>query len=137
MFHYRKTYKRYKSFPKADDCTFCEDDMAAKAVHVTEHAYVIPNRVSYDLWEFHAVTQHLMIVPKRHVHSFAELGPEARLDIMDLMAAYELEGFNVYARAVGSTVRSVQHQHTHLIKTDTRHPRGGLVLRQPYWVVKF
>lgn len=137
MYHYRKTHKIYKSFPKPSGCSFCEDDLAAKAVKITEHAYVIPNRVSYDLWEMREVTEHLMIVPKQHIHGFGELSDAAKVDIMNLMAEYEVQGYNVYARGVDNGQRSVDHQHTHLLRTKPTPVRGSLVIKRPYVVVKF
>lgn len=136
MFHYRKTHKRYKSFPRPADCSFCDTDLAPRAVRTTEHAYIIPNRVPYDLWEMREVTDHLMIVPRLHAESLAVLSQEAKLDIMLLLAEYEQKGYNIYARATTSTVRSVPHQHTHLIRTGHKRARATLAVAKPYMLIK-
>ena len=39
-------------------------------------AIIKANRVFYDVWELHDVTDHLLVVPKRHVHSLSELDEE-------------------------------------------------------------
>lgn len=137
MFHYRKNLKRYRSYPKPKVCAFCETDLDGQKVHESKHAYVIPNRVFYDLWELRAVTDHLLVVPKRHVRSLHELTKAERADIMDVLCEYEAKNYNVYARAVDSKQRSVGHQHTHLIKTHDKQARGSLSIQKPYVFIKF
>ncbi len=78
-----------------------------------------------------------MVVPKQHVTKLIELPKEARLDIMNLFAEYEAEGYNLYARDIGNIQRSQHHQHTHLIRTEQKRARGSLVLLKPYLFVKF
>jgi diadenosine tetraphosphate (Ap4A) HIT family hydrolase len=138
-YHYRSTRKRYKSFPKPEQCDFCHDSVTLqKAVLTTKHAYVVPNRVFYDIWELHDVTDHLLVVPKRHVHSLSELTPAERQDIMDILADYEGREYNVYARATASVNRSVFHQHTHLIKiNNATSPRATFFIRKPWLLIKF
>ncbi len=137
VYHYRKNYKKYRSFPRAEVCSLCEDDLAGRSILTTEHAFVLPNRVAYDLWELRNVTEHLMLVPRKHVTKLAELNETARLDIMQILADYEARGYNIYARGVGNTQRSEHHQHTHLIKTEQKKARGSLALQKPYLFVKF
>ena len=92
----------------------------------------------YDIWEFRNVTDHLMIIPRRHVGSLAELTATESKDIMNLFGEYEAMGYNVYARATDSVQRTVPlHQHTHLIKTTKRKARGGFYLEKPYFVRTF
>jgi diadenosine tetraphosphate (Ap4A) HIT family hydrolase len=132
-YHYRKTRKKYASFPPATDCQFCDPHKHAAAIHQeTPHAYVIANRTFYDQWELRKVTDHRMIIPKRHVHTLSELSAEERVDIIDIIADYESRGYEVYARAPTSTTRSVQHQHTHLIKAEPKTARGLFFLHKPY-----
>ncbi len=137
MFHYRKNLKIYQSYPKPEVCTFCEDDMDDRKVEVTKYAYVVPNRIFYDLWELRAVSDHLLIIPKRHVRSMNDLTTRERKDIMDLICKYEAKNYNVYARAINSKQRSVNHQHTHLIKTHEKRARGSFNIQKPYIFIKF
>ncbi len=137
MYFYRKNYKKYLSFPPGKFCSLCEDDLSGRSIKITNHAYVLPNRMAYDSWELRNVTEHLMIVPKQHVTKLIELPKEARLDIMNLYAEYEAEGYNLYARDIGNIQRSQHHQHTHLIRTEQKRARGSLVLLKPYFFIKF
>ncbi|MBC7707806.1 HIT domain-containing protein [Polaromonas sp.] len=132
MFHYQKTKKRLSSFPKPTGCPFCENLRLEKITEETEFHLVVPNRVKYDVWELRRVIDHLLVVPKRHVLSLAELTKAEKLDHMNIVSKYESKGYNVYARGVGSGQRSVAHQHTHLIKTVTKQARGSLTIRKPY-----
>lgn len=137
MFHYRKNLKTYRGYPKPAVCAFCEDNMKERKTAETKYAYVVPNRTFYDLWELRSVTDHLLVVPKRHVRSLSELTKAERADMMNLMCEYEAKNYNVYARAVDSKQRSVAHQHTHLIKTHDKQARGSLLLKKPYVLIKF
>jgi hypothetical protein len=144
MYHYRKTRKSYTQKLREDTakniCTFCSDAAPSGGfIEETEHARVIPNRTHYDLWEGRYVAEHYLVVPKLCVGSLNELPDDAaRLDIMNIIATYEQQGFNVYARAVGSPLRSVRHQHTHLIKFSTQpHPKYTVYIEKPYTVLAF
>lgn len=137
MHHYRKTVKKYHERRKVTECPFCASLTLAKAIKETEHAYIVPNLTFYDIWEGHDVLDHLLVAPKRHVKSMKELSEEERLDIIDLIADYESEDYSAYARGVGTVTRSVEHQHTHLIKLHHKSPRFSFYLRKPYILIKF
>lgn len=98
--------------------------------------FVIPNRVSYDIFEGRRVEDHLMIIPKRHLTSFDQFTDEEVLEMMRTTAEYEKNGYNVYARGWGNVSRSVKHQHTHLIKTDSKLTRAIFYTRKPYFLIK-
>lgn len=130
----RQTRKKYLSFPPADACHFCDPHTHAERVlEETTHAYIIPNRTFYDHWELRKVVDHRLLVPKQHVTSLRELEEVALADMMKVIARYESEGYEIYARSPGSVSRSVVHQHTHLIKTEPK-PRWTrmIFMRKPY-----
>jgi diadenosine tetraphosphate (Ap4A) HIT family hydrolase len=137
MFHYRKNHLQKTRYPKITGCHFCADDMPSRTIVETKHAVVIANRAFYDRWELRPVTDHLLLVPKRHVASLAELTKEERFDIMALMADYEAQNYNIYARGVSSKQRTVGHQHTHLIKTKDKQARGSFSWFKPYIFLTF
>lgn len=137
MFRYRSSYKRYMSTPRPEVCPFCEQPGNDDVLEQTRYSFVIKNQYPYDLWEGMSVTEHLMVIPSRHVRSLGDLKVRELQDIIDLMARYEARGYNVYARAVGSSQRTVPlHQHTHLIKTDNKKARAFLFWRTPYYLKK-
>jgi diadenosine tetraphosphate (Ap4A) HIT family hydrolase len=137
MYHYRKTRKVYKSFPKPETCQFCDISQMEHIIEETLHARIIKNRVYYDVWESRDVSDHLMIIPKRHVRTLNDLTDEERVDIMKLIGKYEADHYNVYARSMESVTRSVPHQHTHLIKAEPKLARVTIAVRRPYWLIKF
>jgi diadenosine tetraphosphate (Ap4A) HIT family hydrolase len=142
MYHYRKTRTTYRQHNANDKsltaCTFCSElDTSANITKDGKTMFVLPNRVSYDIFEGRRVTSHLMIIPKRHVKGFGEFTDEEMLEMMHMTAEYEKEGYNVYARGWGNVSRSVEHQHTHLIKTDDKPTRAIFFVRKPYVLVKF
>lgn len=137
MNHDRAALNKYHSFPKPKACSFCEDDFRSRLFEETDHALVVANRVAYSWWELHKVVDHLMIVPKQHVHELRELDDAALMDVMRLIAKYEADGYNIYARAASNDQRSVHHQHTHLIKTVNGRVRGAFFLKRPYILWRF
>lgn len=140
MYHYRKTNLSYRKLSGVDRrrglCPFCNNESGIdKAIYSNDLIYVIPNRTKYDIFEGREVTEHYMIIPRRHVETMDELSDDERLAIMKVASDYEKQGFNVYARGVGSITRSVKHQHTHLIKITNKPTKLYLYLKKPYFVV--
>ena len=87
MQHYRQKYKAYRSkIEPITACPFCDHDNETKhrIIKQNKHSYIIQNRTKYDIWEGHDVSEHYMVIPKRHVAHLKELTSEERLDIMSL-----------------------------------------------------
>ena len=98
---------------------------------------MVENKFPYDIWEYRTVIDHLLIVPKMHAAGIAELSEGTRLSILSYISRYEDNGYDVYARSVGSNMRSVtNHQHTHLIKTAGKPATMSVYVKKPYWVAK-
>jgi diadenosine tetraphosphate (Ap4A) HIT family hydrolase len=135
-YHYRKTRKAYEQNKKKPGCPFCDAARREKLVYENEHLFVVHNLTKYDVWELHDVHEHLLVIPKRHVESLAELTDKEKSAVIDFIADYESRGYNVYARGVGFARRSVKHQHTHLIKADNKHPKFSLFIKKPYVLIK-
>lgn len=138
MYHYRKTRTAYRKHNandvKLEECTFCRDQ-SDKIVKENDTMYVIPNRVSYDMFESMRVLDHLMVIPKKHHESMATFDDAEKIDAMKIMGEYEALGYNVYARAKDSVSRSVKHQHTHLIKLDNKPSNLVIYARKPYIMI--
>ena len=135
MYHYRKTMQVYRRRKESAGCPFCNPKTLAKSVRETEHLYVVPNLTQYDLWELHKVTDHLLVVPKKHSEKLIELSSAARAGVMEVLAEYEAKGYNIYGRATTNARRSVAHQHIHLIKTAGKQANGAVFLKKPYFLV--
>lgn len=135
MFRYRKAAKKYKGH-KDNVCPFCQP-LPEYLVRETPHCFVVKSMFPYELWEFRDVTEHLLVVPKRHVKSFADLNQTERYELMDIISEYEGQNYNIYARSSNSVQRTIPlHQHTHIIKTGDKHAKAGFYLKEPYFVAK-
>jgi diadenosine tetraphosphate (Ap4A) HIT family hydrolase len=117
-------------------CPFCDPKTIANAIFENEHIYIVPNLTQYDLWELHDVTDHLLVIPRRHTKALSELDQAERLAIIEACAQYEAKSYSLYARGTGVAGRSVDHQHTHLIKVVDRPPRVAFFWRKPYFLFK-
>jgi diadenosine tetraphosphate (Ap4A) HIT family hydrolase len=142
MRHSRTTVQRYAKLNKDDkslqECTFCHEyKTKANVIFENETMFVIPNRVPYDMFEGQRVTDHFMVIPKRHVEAIKGFTEQEIRDQMTVLGAYEKKGYDVYARGVGNIARSVKHQHTHLIKGDNKRklPRFLLFISKPYLLI--
>lgn len=135
MHHYRKTIKRYYALNEgdkaADGCTFCREVGGPKVLYETATMFIIPNRVKYDMFEGRRVVDHLMVIPKRHLGSIDDFTDQEKLDKMTIAGEYETKGYNIYARGKGSVSRSVEHQHTHLIKLSDKKPSVIVFAEKP------
>ena len=142
MYRYRQEQKAYDRMPKATGCPFCEPDNKAlnprtrKVIKETKHMAVIGNMFPYRVWEHLDVTDHLLVVPKRHISSMAELTSEERKDLIDIFCEYEAIGYSNYTRAPQTVARSLPHIHAHLIKTGNKKPKFVMGMRKPYFLVK-
>ncbi len=97
---------------------------------------VVTNLYPYRYWEFMDVIDHLMVVPKRHVTAISEFTKAEKLEFLELLSRYEGSGYNVYARAEENVMKTIPHQHTHLIKTKAKTAKAVMFTKQPYFVWK-
>ncbi len=141
MYRTRKNTKAYKPASQKKKleagikaCPFC-NPKAREIVEQGKFSYVTKNTYGYQYWEFMGVADHLMIVPKRHVEGLSDLNSAERNEIMDTISRFEAKGYNVYAREKNNPVKSVPHQHTHLLKTDNRLARFAVYFKKPYLLI--
>ena len=80
---------------------------------------------------------HSLVIPKRHVGSFFEIGQEERAALLELLdqaqaaakAEFQPDGFNIGINDGASAGQTVPHLHIHLIprfQGDLPDPRGGV-----------
>lgn len=142
MYHYRPKYLKYLKRNKTDKvtgvtCSLCDQIDPTGVVKETKLMWVIKNRVTYDMFDNLPTTgEHYMIVPKRHVVYFEDFTDAEMLEHMKLIAMYEKQGFNVYARARDNARRSQAHQHTHLIRLQRKLPRIIIACAKPYFLFR-
>lgn len=126
-----KAYMKYLRELTPGLCVFCES-YRQELVREGKYFKAIRNIYPYSFWDGHAVDDHLLVVPKWHTDTLANLTGEQAVEFLNLVSEFENIGYNVYARAPGSQSKSIVHQHTHLIKTHGRSKRVLLHTRKPY-----
>lgn len=128
-----KYSKKLKSDKKASSCVFCDiEGHPEKVIQETKHFRVIQNIFPYSLWDSQKVKSHLMIIPKTHTNQLGGLGGGAGEEFLNLIDKYESDGFNIYARAPSSKLKTIEHQHTHLIQPYGKIRKFVFFLRKPY-----
>lgn len=126
-------YKKHLSLADKSRCVFCEiDNKSDQFVRETKSFKVIRNIFAYSIWDNQSVADHLMVVPKKHTDSLSNMGNSQKIEYVDLLEFYEGQEYNIYARAPSSKIKSIVHQHTHLIKPKGYKKKFLLLLRKPY-----
>lgn len=136
----KKAAKRYaQQKSKNSNCTFCEINLdSPQTIEFTKYFKVFKNIYPYDIWDHQTVTDHLLVSPKEHTDTLADLTSPAALEFIRLISAYEQDGYNVYARTPENKGKTIVHQHTHLIKTNNKVIKFILLLNKPplKWSIK-
>ncbi len=139
MPHYRKpkNQKLYSAHTaKANESKVCQFCLLTKnsdqVIKIYKHFKLIRNIFPYDNWDARQVLDHLMIVPVKHTDTLSDLGSEAAIEFVEIMSSYESQGYDVFARSPHSTIKSIPHQHTHLIKTGGKHHKVLIHIVKPY-----
>lgn len=126
-------YKKHIKKLKPGDCQFCELSQHSEQVfQETKSFFVVYNIFPYTTWDLRSVAEHLMVVPKRHIESISKLTAPEAVEYIDLVGSFESRGYNIYSRAAGSSIKSVPHQHSHLIKTTGSMKRVLLYTKNSY-----
>lgn len=129
------TYKNYLKQLDKSNCIFCKLHRGDKQfVDSTKSFKIIRNIFSYSLWDNQNVAEHLMVVPKKHIDSLDELSQPQAKEFINLISRYEKKGYNIYARTPGSIIKTIPHQHTHLIKNKGKKKNFLFFLRRPFYV---
>lgn len=132
----RKEEKEYSKHLKSVNragCAFCPIKKGDNQfVEGTNSFKIIRNIFAYSLWDGQKVTDHMMITPKKHTDSLANMKPAEKIEYVNIVEKYEKLGYNIYSRAPSSAIKSIVHQHTHLIKTEGDSKKFVMLLRKPY-----
>lgn len=116
---------------REDGCLFCE---AAK-----EREILLENELAYVIDDGFPVTEgHSLVIPKRHVETYFELGQAEVNAINQLLKKRKeqleesdtsISGFNIGMNSGASAGQTLFHCHVHLIPRrvgDVENPRGGV-----------
>lgn len=136
MYRYRKNSREFWKQRDRTDCALC-DPGELIVIQEYPHSLLVHNKYPYDVWEGRKVIEHRMLLPKRHLPGFGQFSDDERSEVLNLIAEHEADGFDVYARGVGSAQKTVHaHQHTHLIKVEPAAPKLLFYLAKPYLLLK-
>lgn len=125
--------KNLNTVHKITICVFCDINQSSpQFVESGNYFKIIYNIFPYSFWDYHKVTDHLMIVPLKHTDTIKDLNSEEAQEFVSLLGKYEHRGYNIYARAPKSNSKTVIHQHTHLIKISKKSYKFLLYLKRPY-----
>ncbi|MBS1794102.1 MAG: HIT domain-containing protein [Acidobacteria bacterium] len=125
---FRKVRESYEH--RERDCVFCEIDKSR---------ILAENQLGYVIFDNYPVTQlHSLIIPKRHVPTYFELG-QAEINACNQLLQYakggslhhdkSITGFNIGINNGESAGQTIFHCHIHLIprrRGDVDNPRGGV-----------
>lgn len=134
-----KSYAKHKNkMSKTVECNFCMfTEKSTQVVDSSTSFWIIENIFAYDMWDGCGVTDHLMIVPKRHVQSLAGLDAIELQEYAQQLALFESDGYSIYARAPENITKSVSHQHTHLIQLNNKRKKILFYARKPHLMWSF
>jgi diadenosine tetraphosphate (Ap4A) HIT family hydrolase len=127
-----KLYRKHQKNNAVVSCSFCEiDEGHEQFVEGLRFFKVIKNKFPYTFWDGQDVVEHLMVVPRTHSDSLNFKTNDEKIEFIDTLSRYEKLGYNIYARAPQSVMKSIAHQHTHLIKPTGPVRRFILTIRKP------
>lgn len=129
-----KIYKNYARKVQADGiCEFCKvNEGNPQFVAATTSFKIIKNTFPYSFFDYHKVSDHLLVIPIKHTDTLSSLSPKEASEYIQLISSYESKGYDVFARAPSSKQKSVTHQHTHLIKPVGKELRTIIYTKKPF-----
>ena len=129
-------YQAHTKKAKKKVCEFCKFTADQhQVIEIRRYFFLVKNIFPYDLWDGCGVINHLMVVPKRHVDTISHFSDEEQKEYLKLLGQYEKNGFSIYARSPGNAIKSVVHQHTHLIELDNKAKRLVIFSKKPRFLV--
>ncbi len=129
-----KIYRDYlKNHVHAEGiCVFCEIKKGSSEIVKTYPLFnIVTNAFPYTLWDSCSVTEHMMIVPARHIESMSSFTLDEVAEYHLIASDYKKKGYDLYARGLSSNMKSILHQHTHLLKTDGNKIHGLVYIEEP------
>ena len=132
-----RAYSKYRQTRQDKGCDFCqfEINQPEDIIETTKHFVIVKNKFQYDLWDGCPVSEHFLISPRRHVRSISEFTADEKADYLDILCAYESNGYSIYARSDLDFTKSVVHQHTHFIKLVDKRLKSIVYMQRPHVLI--
>lgn len=115
-------YLRYRRQQRRDgkSCVFCQylGDKQQSVVEDRGDWLVVKNDFPYRKWDWRTVSDHLMIIPKRHLTQLKEIYEKDWSTFGGIVADYDTKGYSIYLRSQANPLKTQPHLHWHLIKVD-------------------
>lgn len=133
----QRRYVEYLATRSKDVCIFChiQSEQAETIIEETAKMLVVTNRFGYSVWEGCAVTDHLMVIPKKHRSAIGDFKEEEKREWLNLCLQYEAQGYSLYTRSPDNITKSIAHHHTHFIKLDNKRKSFMVYLRKPHLLI--
>lgn len=115
-------------------CPFC-NVLGQKTIQSSSkagHFFIIKNIYKYDVWDNRQVSEHLLLIPKRHIDGLSALTKAEFADYNSELVKADREGYEVFTRPSGGETKTVDHLHTHLIKIGPEVITWLLYIRKPH-----
>lgn len=131
----QRKYHNYIVRHKVEGCDFCAYNESSEVVAEHIQFLVIKNMFPYTVWDGMNVLDHLMLIPRRHITSLSELTADESKEYMELLGSYEDAGYSAYSRSHKNNMKTVPHQHTHLLKTGSKQKKLMVFVRKPHVLI--
>jgi len=134
--HYRAVKKTRTKSSGCGFCGFDDEDKKDELIKSFKHFWLVKNIFPYDFWDDQGVSDHMLLVPRRHIDSVGDMNDEESVEYAKILGTYDKLGYSIYARSSGNVIKSVVHQHTHLLKLDGKEISFMVYSKKPYVLVK-
>ena len=114
-------YQNYRKKVKpSENCVFCSDEKPSLNPQNLNlrRLRIVENSFPYDFWDMKKVQKHLMIIPLKHTNCVSKLNSNEQTELNLVMAHFSDAGYDIFVRSPKSTIKSIEHLHFHLIKTE-------------------
>lgn len=130
--HAYNIYRQSSAF--TGDCVYCSNgELDITDSHT--NFWIVASKFKYEIWDDHPVTEHYLLIPKRHVVVMKDFTGDESTEYFRLLSQYESEGYSIYSRAPTDPARSVAHFHTHFLKIGAAQVDAMVYLRKPHVVL--
>ncbi len=129
----QKRYIKESISKKKKDCSFCAFSISdGQVIKEYKHFWLVKNIYPYIAWDGCEVTEHNMLVPKRHMLSLSKLHQDEAAEYVKIINDAEGNGYSLYTRSNSNITKSIPHVHTHFIKIADKRIKSLFYIRKPH-----